>query len=359
MKRHQTLLLGLLVLQLAVIVLVRSPWSDASAGTAAHPLLPDLDAASVTRVELDGSEGKSLTLEKQDGSWVVSDVGDYPADDQKVDDLIDKLAGLEVRRPVVTGRRYHKAFEIGDDDNRGRVRVYGGSTDRPEADLILGNSPNYRVQNVRRADENDVFEVRGLASYDVSPEPGSWAEKELVEVSEGDLVGLRLVNAAGTIELERDATGWHASAPQSLVGATLDDGSVDALLRSARSVRIDTPVGPVDEAAQGLTDPAATVTLRWRPGGVSGDEESGEDASGDDGPGGDTAGEDASGGGTAAAPPVEELTFRIGGKLPDKESQRYVTRDGFGFTGTVWESSISKLIAQDPTGLLPGEPEGQ
>jgi len=41
-----------------------------------------------------------------------------------------------------------------------------------------------------------------------------------------------------------------------------------------------------------------------------------------------------------------QLTFLIGDKPEDEDSARYVTREGFGFTGTVWESSVERLIAE-------------
>jgi hypothetical protein len=81
----------------------------------------------------------------------------------------------------------------------------------------------------------------------------------------------------------------------------------------------------VDEAAHGLADPAATVVLRFEEPTAEGE----------------------------AGPAIGELTLRIGGTPEDEESQRYVTREGFGFTGTVWESSVRRLIEETLEDLAP------
>ena len=81
-------------------------------------------------------------------------------------------------------------------------------------------------------------------------------------------------------------------------------------------IRLNDGAGPVDEVVHGFAKPAATLVLRLQ--------------GGADDPGGEAA--------------IRELTIRIGAKADDNEAQRYLTRDGFGFTGTVWESAVRRLL---------------
>ena len=324
MNRNQSTLIALLALQVIVILLARSPFSSSTGSSRSHLLLPELDGGTAIRIELDGDQDRSLTLERKDKDWVLGELGGYPADATKIEELIDKLASLEVRLPVVSSSRYHKTFELTDDENRGRLRLFGDGSDTPEVDLILGSSPNYRVTNVRRADADEVFEVQGLASYDIGAEPGFWAEKQLVDVPEAELQGIKVTNASGTLELSRQGGTWKIASPAEFAQVSLDDSKVDGLVSVARSIRIDKPVGPVDDDAQGFRDAAVVVELSWL-----------EDAEGQSTP--------------------RLLTYRIGGKVTDKDSQRYVSRTGFGFAGTVWESAISKLLDNGPADLVPGE----
>ena len=104
----------------------------------------------------------------------------------------------------------------------------------------------------------------------------------------------------------------------------LDQGKVDTLIGSARSLRIADPVGPVDPEAQGFGEAPVTFRLRWTaaaPGGEAGQAE-------------------------------DETTVQIGDQVEDKETQRYITRTGFGFAGTIWESSVNALLEQKLDDLL-------
>jgi hypothetical protein len=319
-------LAGLLLLQVVLILLVRSPLSGASAGVESRPLLPALEAFTAARVELAGEEGTKVTLVKAGEGWALEELNGFPADGGKVDDLIDDLRGLQVRRPVVTGSRYHSAFKVSDDENEGRVRIWDDPAEAPEVDLIVGSSPNYRTVHVRLGGESPVFEARDLAVYDVRPDTGSWIEKDLVDIPEAEMVGLLLANENGSFELVREGDAWRVADGSEVRG--LDPDEVDALIRAARSIQLADAVGPKDASAHGLADAAATLTLRWSPSG-------------------------------AAAPPaaaeVNETVVRIGGKLEEQESQRYISRSGFEFTGTVWESSVSKLLEQKLDELIAEE----
>lgn len=324
MTRNQNILAALFAFQMIVILLARSPYSGSTGSTTSHPLFPNVEAAAATRLQVEGDDDKILTLERKDGIWGVGELGGYPVDATKLEELIDKLVSLEVRLPVVSNSRYHKTFELTEDDNRGRLKLYGADSDDPEIDLIVGSSPNYRVMNVRRADDDDVFEVRGLASYDIGAEPGFWTEKQLVEIPEAELLGIKLTNPVGVLELARQDEVWKIVSPAEFSDLSLDDAKVESFVRAVRSIRIDTPVGPIDETTQGLANAAVTVELSWQP-----------DATG------------------AGAPQV--VTYRIGSKVVDKETQRYVSRNGFGFTGTIWESSIKRLLEEGAVDLTSTE----
>ena len=55
--------------------------------------------------------------------------------------------------------------------------------------------------------------------------------------------------------------------------------------------------------------------------------------------------------------PPQETVVRVGSRPADKDTLRYVTRNGFGFAATVWESSVKGLIEKTALDLLSGEDE--
>jgi len=314
-NRTQIMLAGLLVVQLLLIVLTRSPFSDASAPTEARLLMPELETLSVAKLELSGDDDATLTLVKQADGWIVEQAGGFPASVDKIDGLLDDLKTLQVRRPVVSSGRYHSTFKVADDEHEGRVMVFSDGSSSPAVDLILGNSPNYQITHVRRQGEPNVYEARGIAPYDVSTDSGAWIEKQLVDVDEEAITGIAVKNPEGGFELTRAEDGvWIVSAPASQAELELDQEKVLSLIRTAGSIRVEKPVGPADPAGQGLGETEVTLTVQ------------------------------------GAAP----ITVQVGSKITDNDSQRYIGKRGFDFTATVWDSSISKVVEQKLADLTAG-----
>jgi hypothetical protein len=322
MNRTQLTLGGILVLQIALIVLTRSPWAGASAPVQSRALLPALAAITPSRLEVLGQDDARVTLLREGGRWTVEQAGGFPADAEKIDTVLETLKGISVRRPVVSSSRYHEAFKVGEQDHEGRIRVFAEGADEPAADLILGSSPNYRTLHVRKADEDAVYEVRDLASYDVRAAASAWIDKVLVSVDRERVVGLRVANASGSFELAKRDGSWSVVAPAGRADRALDPQKIDGLLQVASSIRLADAAGPLDEAAQGLREPAGTFTILWR----APDQPETE--------------------------PPREVSVRIGGPVTGEASQRYVTRSDLGFAGTVWDSTVARLLEEKLDQLL-------
>jgi len=292
MNRTHAILAALLFVQLALLALLRSPFAG-SAASEPHPLLPGLSDSEPARIEISEGEGKSVTLVRGQDGWTVADADDYPADAGAVAELIDKLAGLEVRHPVVTSARYHDALGVGGDKHEGRVRIWTDEGDDPRFDLLVGTSPNYRVTHVRPAAEDAVYEVRGLGRYDLRPDAEAWILKRFVDVPAEQIHSIELTNPHGTLKLERGEQGFVLVAPAGR-DVHLDPDKVDGWVRSLGQFWISEPGGRLDEAAQGLARPFATVEI-----GYAEDDEQ------------------------------RAVTVRIGGEVPDEEGKRYAARSGF------------------------------
>lgn len=302
MRRTQLVLGVLLLLQVVLILAARSPFSSGGRDDAARTLLPALGAVTVNHLQLASPSG-TLDLVRDGESWTVEDLDGFPADADKIEQLVETLADLTARRPVVTSPRYHAAFGVAEDEFENRVRVWHGDGKEP-TELFVGTSPNYRTIHVRTGEANEVYEVKGLASYDVHANAGSWIEKRLVRVPEDEVDRVVVENGIGRLELTRADGTWRAVAPATPEGKEIDPEAVDALIRAATAVRLqDAAVG--DDASRGLEDPVARLLLGWGDG---------------------------------------EAEILVGVTVPEQESQRFVTRKGFGFAGVVWDSALGKIL---------------
>ena len=49
---------------------------------------------------------------------------------------------------------------------------------------------------------------------------------------------------------------------------------------------------------------------------------------------------------------LQEQTIEIGSSLAEEDSKRFVSRSGFGYTGSIWSSSVEKLVENSLDDLL-------
>jgi hypothetical protein len=326
MTRAQWTMAILLVIQLVLLGTVALRSGDAGAG-GSHPLLPELQEITPVKLEVSQGTDQSVSLDHRDGGWVLEDPDGYPADDGEMEKLLEKLKGLTVRRPVVTSSRYHKTFKVTEEQYERRLRIWNDAADDPEIELFLGTSPNFNISHVRLGGSDDVYEVRGLNSYDLRAEPAYWVRRKLVDVPVEDVTGLRLRNAHGEIGVEKADGEWRWSSEVGRGRSGPDATKVDTFLRSVCSLSLNEPAGPFDDETHGFDRPAAVLEITRR-------------ATGSDG---DTAGadEDVSGGETTE---TESIAVVVGAEVTGDEGRRYAHRSGSEFEVILSEFDASKLV---------------
>jgi len=324
MNRTQWTLTGLLLFQFLLLLLIAAPWSSGSGASGPMLLLPALESFTPARIEI-SSVDDSLVLDREQDGWRIEQADGYPAEESMVDQLLDSLGQLQVRRPVVTSSRYHEALKVTADENERRLRIWESGEDDPRIDLFLGSSPNYGVNHVRVAGEDNVYEVRGLSPWDMRADMSSWIDKKLVDVAAESVVSLKLRNEHGVIELSRGEDGaWTAVPADSAAAIALDSSKVDSFVRALGSLRFSEPAGRID-GGQGLgfDSPAAELEMAY---GLDGE------ASG-----------------------VVELV--VGGEADPDSGTRYASRAGseFGVILSKWDADrlvdkkLDDLLVEEPT----------
>ena len=268
MSRLQKILSLALAAQLLVLLLLGSPWTAGSTPAAKSMLLPELASFEPSVIEIEG-EQSTLRLDREGQTWRIEAASGYPADAAKVGKLLDDLKQAEVRRPVVSGARYHAALHVTHEEHERKLRLAGGSGE-PSVELFVGTSPNYGINHVRRGDRDEVYEVKGLSPWDMRPEASSWIETRLVDVEPDRVRALSLSNAHGAFELRRGDDGAFTLASGGSPGAALDGSAVDGFVGSLTGLRMSEPAGRVEGGADhGLAAPAGRLSLVYDADGVS------------------------------------------------------------------------------------------
>jgi hypothetical protein len=255
MNKLNRILAGLLVLQLVVAAVVLWPRPAASGESAS--LLPGVEAGDVVGLTISDADGQAVTLARKDGSWVLPEAGDYPAEEERITTLLTKIEGLKADRVVTQTSASHKRLGVAEDDFERRIdlQMADGSRQR----LYVGNSPTWQAAHVRADGQDEVYLTSELAAQDAGADAAAWVDTLYLSVPREQIVHMTLVNAQGTLELTREGDTWSLAglAP----GETLDENKVSTLLTRVSSVTLEEPLGKDDLPAYGLDEPLATVTV--------------------------------------------------------------------------------------------------
>jgi len=205
-----TWLAGLLVVQLvvvAVLLFARGGFSEPETG----PLLA-FDVAAIDGISIEEGKDQTLELRRGDAGWTVAGqiaADPVPADDDKVADLLEKLAGLQAPWPVATTASARERFEVTDENRQRLLRLLTG--DRTAAELLLGTSPGFRRLHVRLPGQDAVYEV-DLSHFELSTSADEWIDRAVL-AAEGEVSA---VAREGKWRIARSDDGWM-----------LDDGAAD------------------------------------------------------------------------------------------------------------------------------------
>ena len=117
MNKGLAVILGLLALVMGVgaIVTLRDQGATTPAAGAAklgQPVLPQLKAAEVARITIRAPQA-TLTLEKKNERWVINEIGGFPADLDKVTELVVKAIELKTGQVEAIGESDRARMQLG------------------------------------------------------------------------------------------------------------------------------------------------------------------------------------------------------------------------------------------------------
>ncbi len=255
MNKTNRILVALLALQLVIAVVVL--WPRPAASGDAVSLLPGVEADKIAGLTITDANGRTITLARKDGSWVLPEAGDYPADQEQVTTLATKFAGLKADRVVTQTSSSHKRLKVAGDDFERRIDVQLADGSRQR--IYVGSSPTWRAAHIRVDGQDEVYLTAELTAQDAGAEAAAWVDTMYLSVPREQVVQITIKNAQGTLDLTKEGDTWKLAglAPDE----TLDDSKVNLLLTRVTSVSLLEPMGKGDPAAYGLDQPLAVVTV--------------------------------------------------------------------------------------------------
>jgi hypothetical protein len=212
-QRHLIFLLAATVVLVAMALFAVASGdrgvSRAAPGERAFPALAaklgDIASVAVTR------NGSTLTMIRDGDSWLVSEKGKYPANPEKIRQLVLALADLTLVEPKTQQPDLYPRLEVEDPDKGKSALVAikdkaGGTI----AEAVVGKRRYDRLGGgndgvyMRRPGERQAWLARG--SLDPSGEPSSWLDRRILDISEKKIAKVVLTQPDGaTLVISRAA----------------------------------------------------------------------------------------------------------------------------------------------------------
>jgi hypothetical protein len=256
MSGRINLLSVVLAVQLVIIAIVVT--MDTGFGEVQPGPLLEFSADAVDEVRIDdGENDRSVTLVRDGDAWRLAD--GLPADHGRLENLLDKLAGLQAGWPVATSAAAGSRFEVTEDAHQRRLVL--GADGTTVAELFLGTSPGFQRVHARRGDDSATFSI-ALANHEVPASADEWLDKTLLQPRGNITEAVR--HEAWT--LTRGADGWLVD------DAPADQEAAARLIRRLAELRVaGTAQAPAPGAEAlaviGVTDAEGSYELHLYDGG--------------------------------------------------------------------------------------------
>ena len=241
----------------------------AGAGALGQPVLKGLQAAGIGAIVI-REPGATLTLQKKAERWTLAERGGFPADVDKVRELVLKALELKVGQSEPIGEKDRARLKL---DGSGTTLEFLGADGKPLARLAVGSKV------FKKAPENPAFAAGDGRFVQLPEDPKSalvvadplalastrsteWIDRTGFAAEKVRSLEIVLQGAEKwSIERARDDAGWKLS--PSRAGEKLDTMRANSASYSLNSVALADVAAPGLKAADtGLERPFATIVAR-------------------------------------------------------------------------------------------------
>jgi len=258
------IILGVLVG--AGILIIRKKAPERSEGRMGAQLLEQLPANRIASIIIKSSDD-SVSLVKEKGQWVVKTRFDYPADFDKITDLVRKFKGVTAGRKFASSEDTLRRLSLQDPDDpdapgdQKGVRIYFKDEKyRTLSNILLGKT---RMRGEERSYPDGQYLMLGQESeiylidkhfLSLGKDSSAWLEKRLVKVGEDEIKKIVCMSADGKKRrylFERPDKGKDLEPVDLSTNRTIEKSALRRLTGALSSLRLEDVVKPLDDSESG------------------------------------------------------------------------------------------------------------
>ena len=163
----------------------------------------DVDKVAKLVIEEMGDNNKphKVSLLKEGDSFVLEDYFAYPASNEKINDLLYKIANIQITEKISEKKSSHTEYDL--TKKKSKIRVSGfDRTGSKTFDFYVGKKKKYNGSFIRFVDKDPVY-LSNQALY-ISGEKDSYIETELMNIEKNDFKGMSLTFLGKKLVFEKN-----------------------------------------------------------------------------------------------------------------------------------------------------------
>ncbi len=273
MKKTLALLAVLLLVQTGLAGYLWNHSRTQDAFVDDEPLL-DFSTDHITAITITGPDKKTVILKKKDSRWFLPGYFKAPADGDRVDELLAKLAGLKKSWPVATTPEAATRFKVAADQFERHIILKKGDT--PVAELYVGTSPSFRKVHVRLPSRPEIMAVT-FSTMDVNDTPDDWLDKDIATLDEDKIAAITLNDIhlihkngkwtladPGAQEQPGRAANGENDISTNQSNQKTDAKKANTIVHALTGLRVDSVLGTEELPEYGLKKPVIHCRVRLR-----------------------------------------------------------------------------------------------
>ena len=207
-----------------------------------------LDVEKVQKISLRFKDDKKIILSREGQRFVIENYKSYPADSEKVNDLIYKIASIQVKEKMLEDASEDdlKKYELDEKSNKHFVEIFDND-DQKTVSFRVGKSYKGRGNYLYRDEKGEVYLSQN--SIWLGSSHNDFINTVLVDIKKDNIDNIELQSGATEIKLLKRDQDFILTAPQE---KSFKKEKVEEYFGNFSSIRFDDYYSYSDSKVRGL-----------------------------------------------------------------------------------------------------------
>lgn len=249
-KKNYKLIVIFIILLAAAYLIKTAPWANHK--LEAEAIFSGLDENKIDKIEITKNEN-SVILEKKNNLWVVANLENFKAEQERVGGIIAQITSAKQLALVSENFEKQSKYQVEDKDTR--VKFFTG--DNLAADFFVGKTGTSSNTNyLRIADSNSVYLIDiGLSQFFMDLD---FRDKQILKITKEGIDKLEFIYPKSEILLEKNEEGWEVKTKEEF---NANQQAVNEILNLASNLQAQDIAVDKNLEDGGLDNPELKLTI--------------------------------------------------------------------------------------------------